>query len=228
MKNKKNLGIVVLVVLAVAAGILIYRDTRGSKLEITGNNAADTLKNMGIEMTGDGKVEVLPVEEAKLPPAPALIRSTDFSNTLTPEIKKIILASLETTIATIKKDPKRVDGWISLGGQRKQLGDYEGAREAWEYAKTLNPTDIVAWNNLGDLYHFYLKDYVKSEENWKKTIALKPDFVQGYRGLYELYLYSMKEKASQIPVILKEGIVKNPAATELKALLDEYEKSLAK
>lgn len=227
MMNKKILGVVGLVVLAVVAGVLIYRDTRGSKFEITGE-AANTLKNMGIEMTGDGKVEIVPISEIKLPPAPALVRSTDFSNTLSPEAKKITLSHLENDVAAIKKDPKEVISWIDLGIQRKQLGDLEGARDAWEYVKALDPNNIVPRNNLGDLYHFYLKDYKKSEENWKRTIALKPDYAQGYRGLYELYLYSMKEKSGEIPVILKQGIAKNPGATDLQAMLAEYEKSLVK
>ncbi|MBI5400739.1 MAG: tetratricopeptide repeat protein [Candidatus Yonathbacteria bacterium] len=228
MNDKKNLGIVGLAVLAVVAGILIYRDTRGSKLEITGE-IPKTADVSGIYMTGNGKVEVVPMgESAKLPPAPTLVRATDFKIDIAPEIKKITLANLEKAIASIKKDPKDADSWINLGIQRKQLGDYEGARDAWEYAKALDPNSVVPWNNLGDLYHFYLKDYKKSEENWKKTIALKPDYVQGYRGLYELYTYSMKEKASEIPVVLKQGIAKAPQATDLAVLLIEYEKSLVK
>lgn len=228
MTNKKNIGIVGLVALAIIAGVLIYRDTRGSKLEIT-SDASNALKNLGIEMTGDGKVEMVPIEEKKLPPAPTLVRSADFNTApLFPEIKKIVLVNLASAIATIQKDPKGVDGWIGLGIQRKQLGDYEGARDAWEYAKALDPNNLVPWNNLGDLYHFYLKDYKKSEENWKKTIALKPDYIQGYRGLYELYAYSLKEKSSEIPLILKQGIAKNPEATDLKAFLSDYEKSIAK
>lgn len=227
MTNKKNLGIIGLIVLAVAAGVLIYRDTRGSKIEITGDTP-DALKNLGIEMTGDGKVEIVPIEERKLPPAPALVRSTDFPSTISPEVKKIVLANLEKAITAIKKDPKNIVNWIDLGIQRKTLGDYEGARDAWEYAKAIEPGNLVPWNNLGDLYHFYLKNYAKSEENWKKTIAMKPDYMQGYRGLYELYMYSMKEKIGEIPVMLKKGIEKNPDANDLKVMLADYEKSLVK
>lgn len=227
MTNKKILGIIGIVALAMVAGVLIYRDTRGSNLEITGE-ASDTLKNLGIEMTGDGKVEIVPISEIKLPPAPVLVRSTDFNAALLPEVKSITLANLDSAIIAIKKDPKNILNWIDLGIQRKQLGDYEGARDAWEYTKALDQNNIVPWNNLGDLYHFYLKDYKKSEENWKKTIALKPDYMQGYRGLYELYTYSMKEKTSEIPIMLKQGIAKNPEAADLKALLAEHEKALVK
>lgn len=227
MTNKKNLGIIGLIVLTVVAGVLIYRDTRGSKIEITGD-APDTLKNLGIEMTGDGKVEMVPIEERKLPPAPTLVLPTNYLSTNSPEVNKMVLANLEKVIAAIKKDPKSAMNWIELGIQRKTLGDYDGARDAWEYAKAIEPGNIVPWNNLGDLYHFYLKNYVKSEENWKKTIALKPDYMQGYRGLYELYTYSMKEKIGEIPVMLKKGIEKNPDAGDLKVMLADYEKSLVK
>jgi tetratricopeptide (TPR) repeat protein len=104
----------------------------------------------------------------------------------------------------------------------KTLGDYEGARDVWEYVKALAPNDVIAWNNLGDLYHFYLKEYAKSEENWKKTIALKPDYIQGYSGLVDLYKYSFKEKLSETPVVLKQGIVKNPDAIDLQVMLARY------
>lgn len=227
MTSKKNLGIIGLVVLAVVAGVLIYRDTRVSKIEITGETS-DTLKNLGIEIKGNEKVEIVPIDNVKLPPAPTLVRSTDFPNTLTTEFKRTTLANLESAIAAIKKNPKDVMNWVDLGIQRKTIGDYEGARDAWEYAKVIEPGNIVPWNNLGDLYHFYLKNYSKSEENWKKTIALKPDFMQGYRGLYELYLYSMKEKTAEVPEMLKQGMAKNPTNTELNAMLADYEKTLLK
>lgn len=227
MTNKKNMGIMGLVALAIVAGILIYRDTRGSKLTITGE-VPNTVNLSGVDMVGDGNVQIVPINEKKLPPAPTLVRSTDFKTDISPEIKKITISNLEKAIVEIKKDPTSIDNWFDFGLQRKQLGDYEGARDVWEYTKALEPNNIVSWNNLGDLYHFYLKDYKKSEDNWKKTISLQPDYSQGYRGLYELYTYSMPEKVSQIPVILKLGIEKAPEATDLAVLLAEYEKSISK
>lgn len=220
--NKKILQIASLVVIVAAAGVLIYRDVKKNQ-----NNEVKTVN--GIEMTGDGKVAVQPLNGTNLPPAPPLERSFTPLKTLLPQIVTAVEGQMATTVAILKKDPKRIDAWIDLGLQRKTLGDYEGARLAWEYAKALGPnTNIVPWNNLGDLYHFYLKDYMKSEENWKKVIALKSDYIQGYRGLFELYMYSYKEKASQIPIFLKAGIAKNPTATDLKQMLADYEKTLVK
>jgi tetratricopeptide (TPR) repeat protein len=228
MTNKKNIGIILIILLAISAGVIIYRDQRASKIEIT-ETSSDNLKKYGIEATGSGTVKVLPLNDQKLPPAPPIERAVTPLKTLLPEVVSAVEKQMAATVAILKKDPKRIDAWIDLGVERRQLGDYEGARDAWEYAKALGPnTNIVPWNNLGDLYHFYLKDYVKSEENWKKVIALKPDYIQGYRGLFELYTYSYKEKASQIPVFLKTGIAKNPTSTDLKQMLADYEKSLVK
>jgi Tfp pilus assembly protein PilF len=133
-----------------------------------------------------------------------------------------MITRIGENLEELKKDPQNINEWIMLGVNRKSISDYEGARDAWEYAKALNPTNIVPWNNLGDLYHFYLKDYVKSEENWKKTIALKPDYIQGYSGLIDLYRYSFKVKLSETPVILKQGITKNPDAIDLQVMLAHY------
>lgn len=223
--NKKNLSIFVVIVLALAGGVFVYRDMRGTKGPQETTTATTTTTTIGgVQMTGDGKVTIVPVSPKKLPPAPSLVRSTDFKNTLTPEIKTIVVARINVNVEALKKDPKNLENWIMLGVNRKTIGDYEGARDAWEYVKALNPNDVVAWNNLGDLYHFYLKDYKKSEENWKRTIMLNPKYVQGYRGLVELYTYSMKEKLGEIPALLKEGISKNPDAVDLQVFLARYYK----
>lgn len=222
MINKKNLGLMGLIIIVAAVAFFIYRDMNKQK-------SPETKIVNGIGMTGDGTVKVETIPDAKLPPAPFLDRVVTPLNSLLPQVVSAVQKQMATTIETLRKDPKRVDAWIDLGVQRQTLGDYEGARQAWEYAKALNPNgNIVPWNNLGNLYHYYLKDYPKSEENWKKVIALKPDYIQAYRGLYELYTYSYKEKASQIPIFLKVGIARNPTSTDLKAFLAEYEKSLVK
>ncbi|HAT67993.1 MAG TPA: hypothetical protein DCS20_00020 [Candidatus Yonathbacteria bacterium] len=222
MMNKKNIGIAGLIVLTlVAAGIFIYRDMRGDT-EGGESTTATTTDISGISMTGDGSIKVIPIDDRNLPPAPSLVRSVEFKNTLAPEVKAIIVTRIEENIKELKSDPKNVNEWIMLGVNRKSLGDYEGARDAWEYVKAVAPSSIIAWNNLGDLYHFYLKDYVKSEENWKKTIALKPDYIQGYSGLVDLYRYSFKVKLSETPTILKAGIAKNPDSVDLQVMLAHH------
>lgn len=227
MTKKKTLGIIGLVVLAIVAGVLIYRDHRTSKIEITGN-LPGTVNNTGISMTGDGKVEIVKSEATKLPPAPSLDRAITPLSSLDPALVKNLEDKMAITLSNLKKDSTNQDAWVALGGERKVLGDYEGARDAWEYAKAINPNVVAPWSNLADLYQFYIKDYVKSEQNWKKTFALDVTYIQGYRGLYYLYVYSMPTKTGDIPAMLKAAIAKNPAADDLKVLLADYEKSVAK
>jgi tetratricopeptide (TPR) repeat protein len=222
MINKKILGIIGLIVVVGLVGLFIYRDMKKAP-------STDTTTVNGVTMTGNGTVKVEPIPEIKLPPMPSLDTKVAAASNVAPQVVALVEKQMTATVATLKKDSKRVDAWIDLGLQKQTLGDYTGARDAWEYAKALGPnTNIVPWNNLGFLYHHYMKDYVKSELNWKKVIELKPDYIQAYRGLFELYTYSYKEKASQIPVFLKAGIAKNPASTDLKQMLADYEKTLVK
>jgi len=206
------LGIIGLVVLSLIAAVLIFRDTRTSKLEIT-ENASDALKSLGIEMTGEGKVEVVPIDDTKLPPAPSLSRVFTPLSTISPEVIKAVQTQMANTIENLKKI-QRVRTIGLRSEERERTWEIMWAREMHGNMQrfliqlilclgTISATSII----------FYLKNYVKSEENWKKTITLKPEYIQGYRGLYELYTYSMKEKSSEIPVILKQGIVKNPSST---------------
>lgn len=224
MNDKKTRIIIGLVLMSVLAGLLIYRDMRNSSDE-TGNNATSTesiFKDTGIDMTGDGTIKLLPIDGATLPKAPLLNRGTDYKNTVAPEIKTIVLSQMDKVIGELKKDSTNVNDWVMLGVHRKTIGDYEGARDAWEYAKALAPNEVVVYNNLGDLYHYYLKDYKKSEENWKKTIAIKSDYIQGYRGLIDLYKYSMTDKIGETPTLLKLGIAKNPNSVDLMVMLARY------
>ncbi|MEK7538560.1 MAG: hypothetical protein AAB552_01835 [Patescibacteria group bacterium] len=229
MMNNKKLGIIGLISATVVAGVLIYNDLRSVKkpaenLPVITSASTTPTTVSGVTMTGNGnvKIEAVPISSGtKLPPQPTLIRP-DFKNTLSSKAKIMVMKEIERLTTAIKAEPKNVGNWIYLGGQRKALGDLEGARDAWEYAKALNPGNIVPWNNLGDLYHFYLKNFVKSEENWKKTIALKSDYMQGYIGLSELYKYSLKEKLAEIEAILKKGIVQNPDFVDLQIMLARY------
>ena len=216
MKNKKLLAIIGLVVVALGAGFLIYRDMNKEVPE----GAIEVVDN-----TFDASdVSTIAVGEPNpnAPKAPTLVRSTEFKNTLSPETKTVILSNLDSAIKTLQKDSADFSAWIMLGVYRKNLGNYEGAREAWDYAKTLAPNDVVPYNNLADLYHYYIKDFKKSEENWKKAIAVKSDYLLAYSGIVDLYKYSMTEKKGEIPVVLKEGISKNPDALDLVVMLAHY------
>lgn len=219
LKNKKVLGVIGLVVLAGALGAFVYYDMKKRAVSIDGGIyevTDNTFKPEG----GQGIAVGEPTG------APALTRSTDFSSALTPEVKAMVVERLNATVERLEKDRASYQDWIMLGVYRKTIGDYEGARDAWVYGATLAPGEVLAFNNLADLYHYFLKDYKKSEAAWKKTVALKSDYIQGYIGLADLYKYSLTEKVGEIPQVLKDGIAKNPDSLDLKIALARTYKDL--
>ena len=217
----KNITIAVVFVLILGFGAYVYQDIKkkGIKAPSTPSSVTDT----GIQATGDYTLEQVPIEKPGFK-VPDLNRPLTFSTDLPPEAKKIITDNVARLVTILKGDSSSFNAWLDLGSYRKQIGDYEGAREAWGYAAILAPESYVPWNNLGDLYAHYLKDYLKAEQNFKKAVVLKPDYIGGYRALYELYYYSYKEKANLAPQILKDGLAKNPPNTDFMVLLAQYHK----
>jgi tetratricopeptide (TPR) repeat protein len=116
---------------------------------------------------------------------------------------------------TVKENPDYFFGWIQIGLLKKVIGDYEGARDAWEYAGLLRPENSLSFGNLGELYWRYLPDYPRSERNFKTAIANKPSDVGFYVSLSDLYFYSYKEKAELADDILLQGLAKNPESIDL-------------
>ena len=109
---------------------------------------------------------------------------------------------------------------LALGLEKKRINDYEGARDAWERAGIVSPTNSVSFNNLGDLYAYYLKDNKKAEENFLTAIKNGPNQIYIYRSLYEFYRYVLKDDA-KAKGILQKGIIANPnSSQDLKYLLD--------
>ncbi len=222
--SNKNITTIITLVFVVGLGLYVYWDIRDKNKDVSQNSSTTPLiVNNGIEATGDYTLEQVSIEKTKTP-APDLNRLLTFSADLSPEVKKIITNNVARLVTILKGDNSQWNAWLDLGSYRKQSGDYEGARQVWEYAAILAPESYVSWNNLGDLYAHYLKDYPKAEENFKKAVALKPDYIGGYRALYELYYYSYKAKANLAPQVLKDGLAKNPRSTDLMVLLAQYYK----
>ena len=89
---------------------------------------------------------------------------------------------------------------------RKQIGDYKGAEQAWEYAGALQPGNNISFLNLGILYHYYLKDFVNSEKNFLTSLRNNPNYSHTYKELGDLYRYSYKKDTTAAVDILKQGI----------------------
>ncbi len=144
-----------------------------------------------------------------------------ISSSIAPADRNKLIAEIRDTITAIKQSPDYVQEWLQLGILRKAAGDYEGAAEIWKYVTLIRPDDYIAFNNLGDLYKYYLKNYSQAEKYWLRSVALKTDFVQGYQELSDLYRYNLKKPDSAVSILI-EGINKNPKITDLPMYLATY------
>lgn len=152
---------------------------------------------------------------SKVPPLytgrdPAEIRPVpDEVKLFTEEQKQQLYSAIRTHANAVKANPTYFNGWIQVGILKKTIGDFEGARDAWEYASLIEPFNSLSFANLGELYWRYLPDYPKAEENLKISIKHKSNDFQTWLTLADLYHYSLKEKADQAAKVLLDGISVN-------------------
>ncbi|MBU1255517.1 tetratricopeptide repeat protein [Patescibacteria group bacterium] len=112
--------------------------------------------------------------------------------------------------------------------QIKELaGDYDGAKQALIKAIELQPGSYLAHANLANLYFRHYQDFAKAEEHYLKAIEpLDSRVVVYYYDLHEIYRYFYKTDTTLAEDILKQGIERYPAETNLMAILAHYYKSL--
>lgn len=101
-----------------------------------------------------------------------------------------------------------VDDWIAVGIIKKSFNDYEGTRDAWEYAGVLYPNNALSFANLGSLYGFYLHDNEKAELNFIKAIDNDPYQPSYYLSLADFYKEVDISKKNKIPEVILSGLSK--------------------
>ena len=142
----------------------------------------------------------------------------NFSTSVDPIVVERERALFISARDTLKQNPDFFDGWMTLAGTKKTVGDLKGAAEIWEYAGEIRPQNSVSFNNLADLYANFLYDYPKAEAAYRKAIqnsAGEDKNVMFYLSLVDLYRYKMNdfEKAK---AALEEGIAANPGRYEIE------------
>ena len=142
-------------------------------------------------------------DPAEFRPVPEEVR------VFTEEQIKQLNATIQTHARVVKSDSTYFNGWIQIGILKKMIGDFEGARDAWEYVSLIQPGNSLSYANLGELYWRYLHDYPNSEKNLLISIKNKPDDFQTYVTLSELYYYSYQEKYDLAEKVLLDGITSN-------------------
>lgn len=130
--------------------------------------------------------------------------------------------AIDANLAGADFDAGKVSGLIQSGIVKQNKGDYVGAEEDWIKAQKMSPGNLVPYNNLGNLYHYYLKDFPKAEQNLLKVVELDPSYISGYRSLVDLYRYSYQKNTTKAVDIIQQGLKANPKNVDLYVLLANY------
>lgn len=220
---KKILGAFVFIVLVAGTAYYIYRDSNKRKEAVNTSTTKINNNGVGIEYSGDGnfQIEQVPVEKPNIP-VPSLNRS--IPKTASPELMASVVPKINEDISKLKADSDQLDLWIELGGLRKLVGDFEGAREAWEYANALSPTNYVSYSNLGALFSQDLKDNLSAEKNYLIAIKNGSNMPYVYYNVAEFYNLYVKDKAKAID-ILEKGLKVNPGDKTLENTLNILKQS---
>ena len=227
--TNKNTTIAIIFLILLGAGYYLYSNQASKPaLPTSTKNIEDKGVAVGVEGTGDFKINNIPIVSTStsptspLPPPPEYRRTFTYPVYFNAEARAITDKNISDQQKAIDKDKTNLDAWIELGNLYNLVKDYDGARIMWEYAIKLNTNYFVAYANLGTLYMSDLRDYAKSETNFKLAIKADPTQIPLYRSLYELYRFGLKDDI-KAKAILQQGISANPGkAGDLQYLLDHY------
>ncbi|HEY9702682.1 MAG TPA: tetratricopeptide repeat protein, partial [Allocoleopsis sp.] len=140
-----------------------------------------------------------------------------------------IYMQADTSFLTEQLMPKQ--DFFSLGYQKLELGDYQGAIADYNSAIELNPNYTIAYNNRGNAYR-NLKEYQKAIADYNRAIELNPNYTiaynnrgNAYRNLKE-YQKAIADYNKAIDLNPKDAIAYNNRGNAYRNL-KEYQKALS-
>ena len=232
--NKKNIIFSIFVALLLTGlWFYIYKDLNNNqenqidKTATTTPSLADSIsvnfgddENVVVEMLNNDEQDLQENQEKPeiIRPIPDLDRKIVFGDDFSEQEQQIMIDEMEGMILELKNDPTSFSNWLYLGLDRKGIGDYEGAKQAWEYAMLIEPGSFVVRGNLGDLYAYYLKDNKKAEDNYLKALELGPSQIYLYYKTAEFYRDFLND-SQKAKGIVQIGLKLSPDSSELQSLL---------
>lgn len=123
----------------------------------------------------------------------------------------------------LKDNDKKNDfsAYLRMGIYLNLLGEKEKALEWYGKALQQDSTNVLALNNIANIYD-ELGRYDKAEEAWLKLIAAYPDKPSFYRSLGYLYRYRLYKSPGDIEALFKKGLVATSNDPELLTWLIAY------
>jgi cytochrome c-type biogenesis protein CcmH/NrfG len=158
------------------------------------------------------------VFQEKTLPLPVGVSIPDLNRSVPPGSDKKTTEKIMNLSLDIKKDPSNVGKWIDLGLWRRNVGDFEGAKEAWEYANLLRPNNPVILGNLGVVYGYDLGKVDKAENYFIEAIKADPLYEYVYIQVHNFYR-DVKRDNVQAKKILEQGVKALPNSLILRDML---------
>jgi len=144
-KKTSNLLIVAAAAFALASGMVAYKakvDVR-QQAEPPGDDKTSVIPEdaQHVTISQEGVKVVRDENETVTPdiPVPDLSRAPRYADWVTAESKNRVGTRVSALWASLKEDNLDFNNWLELGLQFSAVGDYEGARQAYEYAAALRP-----------------------------------------------------------------------------------------
>lgn len=177
-----------------------------------------------------------PVVVSEKKKSPAVANTTAKKETLPlPNIDKIVINAnisddkkqeyagrMKDIVAAIRRGESLSQQLLELASYRKIVEDYAGAEEIWLYMTKQYPDDRSAYENLGNLYHFYQSNFPKAEMMMKKAIENEVAYPYSYINLFELYTLSYREKENLAVQVLLDGLNKTKDNPLITVTLAQY------
>lgn len=225
---KLKLSLIFLILIALSGGLFLINkkdSPKGESSNVDNSNqpvstdTATTSQNGGTTIK-DNKTDPQPAVDNSsiLKIMPDLNKKWVIPQSFNQETREVLERRIADLNKVLKADYDKYDKWVDLGILRKLVGDYEEARNIWEFASIVWPDSVVAFHNLGDLYHFYLNDYKKAEVNKLQVIKLDPNYIPEYGLIYDLYKRMYGIGDSRTVGILLKGLNVNPQSVDLMIL----------
>ena len=225
--NRKYLNWLFIVAIILAGAFFIagdlFKKTANEPLVMDEPKNDELGKASVVEIKDKNDITLKPQSGGSAPPA--LGRSLNVTTSISGLEKDEAIEQIKHFEASLINKPENLHEWVQLGSLRKVIGDYLGAEMYWKYASILEPTYHVPYNNLANLYHYYLNDIPKAEEYYKKYLEVSPTTEDPYKLLFELYMGSIKEKENLAIGILEDGIKNVTHNEDLKKILENYKAS---
>lgn len=247
MNTSKNIKLTIIFLVSALIGLSGYSrflpvagtesltDTGETMATTTSGDSEDILTDITLEDSEKekdpvvSKKSIAPVSKSTVVTLPGLnIDKIVINSNITDDKKKEYAGRMKDIAGAIKRGEPLFEHLLELASYRKLVEDYTGAEEIWVYMTKRYPDSRPAYENLGNLYHFYQSNFPKAETMMKKAIEAEPVYPYSYVNLFELYTLSYIEKANFAEGVLLDGYVKTEKNVLIIVTLAEYYASKGK